>query len=65
MQLALRPVMSPQVIQEMTQAPIPSISNAQVRNFNQAQNNPFVSKMWFSNSNITINYNFGSLPNPK
>ena len=33
-------------------------------NVNQAQNNPFVPKMWFPNSTITINYNFGN-PNPK
>ena len=37
---------------------IPNMTNAQVWNVNQAQNNPFVPKMRFPNSNVTINYNF-------
>ena len=34
--------------------------NSQVWNVNQAQNNPFVPRMWFPNSTIAINYNFGN-----
>ena len=40
------------------QQEISNISN--VTNFNQAQNLPILTHMYFSHSNVTINYNFGS-----
>ena len=37
----------------------PCFNNANVWNFNQPQNVLFVPRMWFPNSTVTINYNFG------
>lgn len=38
----------------------PGQTNNQVLNFSSAQNYPLIPKMYFPNSNVTINYNFGA-----
>lgn len=43
--------------------PLNNQNQSNVVNFTQASNIPVVPKMFFPNSNVTINYNFGPKPN--
>ena len=44
--------------------PTTSNSTSKVWNVNQAQNNPFLPRMFFPNSSVMINYNFSGPINP-
>ena len=57
-QTALQPLMTTGQMDNI------STSNSNVWNVNQAQNNPFVPRMYFSNSTLTINYNFSGPTSP-
>ena len=57
-QIALQPSMT---TEQMDNIPT---SNSNVLNVNQAQNNPFVPRMYFPNRTVTINYNFSGPTNP-
>ena len=58
--IALKTTESPAVVQSENAAiPSTQMNNNVVQNFNNHQMHPFVPKMIFNNSSVTINYNFG------
>lgn len=48
------------MLQQIATTSVPNMQAPKVLNFSQAQNFPVVPKMYFPNSNVTINYNFKS-----